>query len=205
MKIAGYYIGAVEALISLNVLVFLISFYNLPLFIKYFALFPATVAREPWTLVTSMFLHGGFDHILFNMISLFFFGLYLGKIIGEKELLKVYFAGGIFGGILFAASSLFLGIGNPFTPAIGASGAIFALGGALAVLRPRMMVYVLPLPVPVPLWLSVFGLMLILSFLPGIAWQGHLGGLIVGALYGYFYRKKEPLAGHLYGMYDRGY
>ena len=167
MKIAGYYIGAVEALISLNVIIFLISYYNFPLFIRDFALFPATAASEPWTLVTSMFLHDGFDHILFNMISLFFFGLYLGKVIGEKELLKVYFVGGIFGGILFAASSLFLGIGDPFTPAIGASGAIFALGGALAVLRPNMMVYVLPLPVPVPLWVSVFGLMFILSFLPG--------------------------------------
>ncbi len=203
MKIFGYYVGAVEALISLNVIVFMVSFFDFTLFIKDYALFPATVAKEPWTLVTSMFLHAGFDHILFNMISLFFYGLYLGKIIGEKELLKVYFAGGIFGGILFAASALFLGLGDPRTPAIGASGAIFALGGALAVLRPNMTVYILPLPVAMPLWVSVFGFMVLLSFLPGIAWQGHLGGLLVGALYGLWYKKKEPLTGQLYGMYAR--
>jgi membrane associated rhomboid family serine protease len=204
MKIFGYYVGVVEALISLNVIIFLISLANFDWFIRNFALFPATVAREPWTLVTSMFLHGGFDHIVFNMFSLFFFGIYLNQIIGEKELLKVYFAGGIFGGILFTVSALFFGIpGNPYVSAIGASGAIFALGAALAILRPKMMVFILPIPVPLPLWMSVFGFMLILSFWPGIAWQGHIGGLIVGALYGRWYKKKEPLTGHLYGMYDR--
>ena len=204
MKIFGYYVGPVEALISLNVIIFLISLANFDWFIRNFALYPATVAKEPWTLVTSMFLHGGFDHIVFNMFSLFFFGIYLNQIIGEKELLKVYFAGGIFGGILFSFSALFLGIpSSPYASAIGASGAIFALGGALAVLRPKMMVFILPIPVPMPLWMSVFGFMLLLSFFPGIAWQGHIGGLIVGALYGRWYKKKEPLTGHLYGMYDR--
>ncbi|MFZ2455561.1 MAG: rhomboid family intramembrane serine protease [Candidatus Altiarchaeia archaeon] len=204
MKIFGYYVGAVEALMAANVIIFMVSLANFNWFIENYALFPATVAREPWTLVTSMFLHGGFDHIIFNMFSLFFFGIYLGQIIGEKELLKVYFAGGIFGGILFTFSALFLGMpGSPYASAIGASGAIFALGGALAVLRPKMMVFILPIPVPMPLWMSVFGFMLLLSFLPGIAWQGHVGGLIVGALYGRWYKKKEPLTGHLYGMYDR--
>lgn len=203
MKIFGYYVGAVEALISLNVIVFMISLFNYALFIRDYALFPATVANEPWTLVTSMFLHAGFEHIFFNMLSLFFYGIYLGKIIGEKDLLKLYFTGGISGGILFAASALFLGIGDPNSPAIGASGAIFALGGALAVLRPNMTVYIVPVPVPLPLWMSVFGFMVLLSFMPGIAWQDHIGGLIVGALYGLWYKKKEPLTGHLYGMYGR--
>jgi membrane associated rhomboid family serine protease len=204
MKFFGYYVGVVESLMALNVVLFMVSLANFDWFINNFALFPASVAREPWRLITSMFLHGDLYHLIFNMFSLFFFGIYLGQITGEKELLKVYFAGGIFGGILFALSALFLGMpGNPNTSAIGASGAIFALGGALAVLRPKMMVFIMPLPVPIPLWLSVFGFMLIFSFMPGIAWQGHVGGLIVGALYGSWYKKKEPLTGHLYGMYDR--
>jgi membrane associated rhomboid family serine protease len=197
MKIFGYYIGAVEALMAINVIVFMVSLANSEWFILNYALSPASVAREPWRLVTSMFLHGGLYHLVFNMFSLFFFGQYLGQIIGEKDLLKVYFAGGIFGGVLFVALS------SPDTFAIGASGAIFALGGALAVLRPNIMVLTLPIPVPMPLWMSVFGFMLVLSFFPGIAWQGHVGGLIVGAVYGRWYKKKEPLTGHLYGMYDR--
>lgn len=204
MKLFGYQIGAVEALIGLNVIAFLASLANYDWFIKAFALYPAAVAREPWRLITSMFLHGGYDHIIFNMFSLFFFGIYLSQIIGEKDLLKLYFTGGIVGGILFCASALFLRIpASPYASAIGASGAIFALGGALAVMRPKMMVFILPIPFPMPLWMSVFGFMLILSFLPGIAWQGHVGGLIVGALYGRWRKSREPFTGHLYGMYDR--
>src|SRR4030042_524415 len=56
-------------------------------------------------------------------------------------------------------------------------GAIFALGGTLTVLTPRLRVYVFPIPAPIPLWAAVLGVFVIMSFVPGIAWQGHLGGL----------------------------
>jgi len=204
MKILGYRIGAVEALICINVAIFLVSLTNYNWFLTSFALSPAHVAKEPWRLVTSMFLHNDFYHLFFNMISLFFFGLYLVQIIGEKEFLELYFIGGIFGGLLFTASAYLYG--NPTTlyrSAIGASGAIFAVAGALAIMRPNMMVFLLPIPFPMPLWMSVFGFMVLFSFWPGIAVEGHIGGLIVGAVYGMRRRKKEPLTGHLYGMYGR--
>jgi membrane associated rhomboid family serine protease len=190
MKFFGQYIGAIEALISLNVIVFLLANLMPDWAIFNLALMPALVMKEPWTLLTSMFLHLDFYHLVLNMVSLYFFGIYLGQIIGEKNLLLVYFTGGIAGGLLFAATSLFLDIPDPRTVALGASGAIFALGGALAILRPNIQVFMFPIPFPMPLYIAVFGFMVVMSFLPGIAWQGHFGGLIIGALYGFFRRKK---------------
>jgi membrane associated rhomboid family serine protease len=190
MKLFGQYIGAIEALITINVLIFLVANLMPEWAIYNLALMPALVMKEPWTLLTSMFLHLDFYHLVLNMVSLYFFGIYLGQIIGEKNLLLVYFTGGIAGGLLFAATSLFLGIPNDRTAALGASGAIFAIGGALAILRPNIQVFMFPIPFPMPLYIAVFGFMVVMSFLPGIAWQGHFGGLIIGALFGLLHRKK---------------
>ncbi|MBM4433010.1 MAG: rhomboid family intramembrane serine protease, partial [Chloroflexi bacterium] len=86
---------------------------------------------------------------------------------------------------------LYLLLGSPFIPAVGASGAIFALGGALAMMRPRLPVLVFPIPAPIPLWIAVIGSFVILTFIPSVAWQAHLGGLIVGLAAGYFFRRRE--------------
>lgn len=198
MRILGSDIGAVEALIFINIAVFFLMFFTGPDFIENYALSQSTYMRKPWTLITSMFIHGSFNHILFNMFSLYFFGLYLGSLIGEKKLLQIYFLGGIVGGLFFVYAS------DPRTYAVGASGAIFALGAALAILRPNMMVFAFPIPIPMPLWMVVFGLMVIMSFIvPNTAWQGHLGGLFVGAIAGYLHKRRQPFSGHLYGMYGR--
>ena len=75
--------------------------------------------------------------------------------------------------------------------AVGASGAVFAVGGALAVMRPKLKVFIFPIPLPLNLWIAVIGGLVILSFLPYVAWQAHLGGLIVGLIAGYIFRRKE--------------
>lgn len=201
MKIFGQYFDVVETLIALNVLLFFISLFAPNFTISNFGLIPSLVLERPWTLITSMFLHDPFffPHIFANMFTLFFFGMYLERLIGEKKFLEVYFLGGIFGGILFVLLS------QPYSIAIGASGAIFAIGGTLAVLRPNLQVIVFPLPTPMPLWIAIILGFLFLSFIPGVAWEGHLGGLILGLMYGYHLRKKEPLHGHLYGSYDNVY
>jgi membrane associated rhomboid family serine protease len=119
------------------------------------------------------------------MLTLYFFGTYLYRLIGQGRFLFVYFGGGILGSILFIL------LAPPFSIAVGASGAIFALAGALVVMRPKLPVLIFPIPVPIPLWLAVIGGFLILSFLPYIAWQAHLGGLVLGLIAGYFFRKRE--------------
>ena len=82
-------------------------------------------------------------------------------------------------------------LGSPFALVVGASGAVFALGGTLAVLTPKLRVIVFPIPVPMPLWVAVIGGFVVMSFFPNVAWQGHLGGLVFGLIAGYFFRRRE--------------
>ena len=119
------------------------------------------------------------------MLALFFFGGYFSRLVGNKWFLVVYLVGGICGNILY------LLLGNPYSIAVGASGAIFALGGALAVMRPNLRVIVFPIFVPIPLWIAVIGGFVLLSFLSSIAWEAHLGGLLVGLAAGYVFRRRE--------------
>jgi membrane associated rhomboid family serine protease len=149
-----------------------------------FGLQPATFLNQPWTIITSMFTHASLWHILVNMLALYFYGSFLSRLIGTKKFLIIYFGGGILGNLFF------LLLAPQFVVGIGASGAIFALGGALAVLTPNLRVFIFPIPVAMPLWIAVIGGFLILSFIPGIAWQAHLGGMIFGLIAGYFFRKR---------------
>jgi membrane associated rhomboid family serine protease len=149
-----------------------------------FALTPSLFLKQPWTIFTSMFLHAGWWHIFGNMFTLYFFGSFLARLIGERRLLYVYFIGGLMGSVLYIL------LGSPNIPAVGASGAIFALAGALTILAPRLKVFIFPLPVPIPLWVAVIGGFLLLSFMPMVAWQAHLGGLLVGLAAGLFFRRK---------------
>ncbi len=137
-----------------------------------------------WTIITSLFAHGSIVHILSNMLVLYFFGTFLVSIIGERWLLLVYFLGGIAGNLLFWWLV-------PGGEALGASGAIFALGGALLVLRPNQPTMMLFIPVTIPLWISVIVGFLLTFGSAGIAWQAHLGGLVVGAISGFFFRSQE--------------
>ena len=182
----GFSLSPVLILIIVNFLLFIVTLI-VPEMLSLFGLRAVGFLLQPWTIVTSMFLHAGFGHIFVNMFTLYFFGSYLSRLVGEGRFLIVYFGGGILGNILM----LLLAPVFPFFIAIGASGAVFALGGVLAVMRPRLKVLVFPLPVPIPLWIAVIGGFVILSFLPLVAWQAHLGGLVFGLILGYIFRKRE--------------
>ncbi|MBA7610903.1 Rhomboid protease GlpG [subsurface metagenome] len=177
-------------LIVSNLLMFVVTIIihrTNPNFIYYnFGLSQATFLERPWTLVTSMFLHAGVWHILANMVTLYFFGSYLNRLLGTGKFLIVYFAGGILGGIIYLILPP-----SPITIAIGASGAIFALGGVLAVMRPKLRVIVFPIPAPLPLWIAIIGIFVVFSFLPNVAWQAHAGGLALGLVVGYIFRRRE--------------
>ncbi|AKG52784.1 rhomboid family serine protease [Dehalogenimonas sp. WBC-2] len=160
-------------LIGVNVLVYILTLGSSTL-IYQLGLSPATFTREPWTAVTSMFVHGSFSHVLFNMLALYFFGSYMVQLVGERTMLAIYFIGGIVGSLFFWL------LGPSYAIAVGASGAIFALGGALAVLKPMTRVIIFPIPIPMPLWIAVIGGGLLISLVPGVAWEAHLGGLITG-------------------------
>ena len=155
--------------------------------ISFLGLTPVLLWHQPWTMITSMFVHGGFTHIIFNMISLYFLGSFLIRLVGEGNFLKVYLLGGIAGNIFY----ILLGPQN--IPGVGASGAIFALGGALAIMAPKLPVLVFPIPVPMPLWAAMTLFLVISFFVRGIAWQAHLGGFLLGLLAGYLFKRRRRI------------
>ena len=171
-------------LIALNVLIFIITLLRPEAVISRLGLTPALLSQQPWTIITAIFVHGGFGHILFNMISLYFLGSFFLRAAGERSFLVVFFLGGLAGNFLY-----FL-LGPRFTPGIGASGGIFALGGALAVMVPRVPVFIFFIPVPIPLWVAIL-IFFLLSFLPNIAWQAHLGGLLLGLVAGLIIKRRR--------------
>lgn len=154
----------------------------------YLAFIPYYLAERPWTLFSSIFLHSGFIHFFFNMIALFFFGRTLKAFVGENRFLIVYFVGGIAGNLAFWALNY-----DGLTIVIGASGAIYAIAGALVIMVPKMKILFWGI-IPMPLWVFALVFLVILS-LPqfaatNVAWQAHFGGLIVGFIAGFFLRRR---------------
>ena len=161
--------------------------------ISLFGFAPADITRQPlhpWTLVTSIFVHApfpNFTHILFNMLILYFFGGFLTNLLGSRVFLIVFVAGGIAGNLFFMLLA-----SSPLSTVVGASGAIFAVEGTLVVLRPKLPVFVFPIPAPIPLWAAVIGGFLLTFYASAdIAWQAHLGGLVLGLVVGFFFRLRE--------------
>lgn len=171
------------ALIAINFLIYIATMIR-PEAIGLLGIRQSTFLDYPWTILSAMFTHGGLTHILFNMLALYFLGTWVLGLLGEVKFLLIYFIGGL------AGNALYLWLGNHFIPAVGASGAVFALVGTLVVMRPKLKVIIFPIPIPMDLWIAVL-LMALVSFAPRISWQGHLGGLIVGLAAGFYFRMKE--------------
>lgn len=153
-------------------------------------LIPQRIFDDPlnsWTMITNMFLHAGFWHFFTNMLTLFFFGNYLIRLIGNRYFFIIYFLAGLLGNVFY------LWLGEPISLAIGASGAVFGIAGALTMLRPKLKVFIFPIPVPIPLWIAVLGVGVFLSFSSGVAWEAHLGGLLLGLGAGYLFRRQPRL------------
>lgn len=195
-------------LISINIVFFIVAFtfmfYFEPTQVLYWtALQPnAFFSGAVWQLITSMFMHGNFTHLFVNMLSLFFIGTFIERLIGRKRFLWLYLLSGIVAGLFFVSLAFFFGgsdlgmrlFGSPEVFAVGASGAIFALGGLLAILTPKLRVYVF-FVIPMSMWMAMIFLLVVLwgvslsSGLP-IGNTAHLGGLLVGVVYALYLKKK---------------
>jgi membrane associated rhomboid family serine protease len=114
-------------------------------------------------LLTSMFIHANFSHLFFNMISLFFLGTLVERLIGRKRFLWSYLIFGIFAGLFFAVLSGLFGygigakiFGDPTIMGVGASGAIFGLVGILTIMIPKSKVYLVAGPLIAIVFQAVF-------------------------------------------------
>ncbi|MFG2963512.1 MULTISPECIES: rhomboid family intramembrane serine protease [unclassified Streptomyces] len=130
------------------------------------------VDGEWYRMVTSMFAHQEIWHIGFNMMSLWWLGGPLEAALGRVRYLTLYFVSGL------AGSALTYLLVSPTSASLGASGAIFGLFGATAVLVRRLRYDMRPV-------IALLVINLIFSFSGGIAWQAHIGGLVAGVITGY--------------------
>ncbi|MEM3363983.1 MAG: rhomboid family intramembrane serine protease [Candidatus Micrarchaeia archaeon] len=166
----------------------------IPGFTEMFIFDPAVALTQPWRFFTSIFLHADLTHIFFNMLALFMFGPILESRIGTDKFIMVFFAGGIIGSLLYYIT-IAIGIAPPI-PALGASGAIYAILGALAVLTPDLVVYLWFIPMRMS---SAAIVWVILEFLgtfnpySGVASAAHLGGLVFGWAYAKMFEKGSVL------------
>jgi membrane associated rhomboid family serine protease len=165
-------------LIAANVVVFILTSVA-PGLKQQFALVPAEILQQPWTLVTYMFLHADAFHILFNMLGLFFFGPRLELEMGGRDFLLLYFISGMSGALLSYIT--------PHVPIIGASGAVFGIFLAFARFWPREQIYIWGI-IPVEARTLVI-IMTAMSVWGGFSGGGntahwaHLGGFVGGFLY----------------------
>tara|TARA_R110000796_G_scaffold252631_1_gene389237 strand:+ start:123109 stop:123972 length:864 start_codon:yes stop_codon:yes gene_type:complete len=188
-----------EKIIAINVAIFilvrLISAlfgYNTVAFISWFEL-PKdffTFIKQPWSIVTYSFLHGGFGHIFWNMLMLFFTGKIFMNLYGERKFINVYFLGVIFGGLIFLVSyNIFPALILSNSSLIGASAGVTAVLIFVCTYTPNQEVRVLFFNVK--LW--YVGAFFVLVDLIQIGGGENIGGRLAhlgGAFIGYYYARK---------------
>ena len=174
----------VKNLLIINGLVFLLQISteksSFAEYIAYGQLLPLNSGYfRVWQPITYMFMHGGFSHIIFNMITLWMFGRILENFWGSKRFLQFY----LICGIVAAAAHLLTSDGA----AVGASGAIMGLMAAFAYLFPNTELYLFFVPIPIKakyvipglMALDVFGVIYPTSS-DNVAHWAHLGGALAG-------------------------
>lgn len=138
-----------------------------------------------WQLVTYLFLHGGVMHLLFNMLTLWMFGVTLERDWGTRRFLKYYFLCGIGAGFCDVAVNALLGNWN--TSTIGASGAIYGVLLAFGVLYPESTIlFLFIFPIQAKYFVMIYGALALLGAMnvnSGVSNVAHLGGMFFGLLY----------------------
>ena len=180
---------------------------------------------QAWQLVTYMFLHSGFTHILFNMFALWMFGVVIENVWGPKKFLFYYISCGVGAGIMQEIAQFFsfyftisaqdptVGFGELFAighqlstqlngwTTIGASGAVYAILLAFGMIFPNERIFIFPLPIPIKAkWFVMFYVAIELfsamsSSGDNVAHMAHLGGMLFGYLM-IRYWNNHPTAGY---------
>ncbi len=241
----GRITDTVKVLLIINILFFVGTMAIGDRAFELFALwFPKNDHFHFWQLVTHMFMHAGFAHILFNMFALYVFGSLLEQSLGQNRFLFLYFSAGLGAAglqILFSyynfdhAYQTFLDAGvNPgdidhmireaasgsyhryinvpedtarqlmnayYTPMVGASGAIFGVMTAFAIIYPNLPLYLMFIPVPIKAKYLIGGYFLITLFsaVTGTSFMGpsntaywaHIGGAVIGAITMWYWKKNQ--------------
>lgn len=146
---------------------------------------------KPWTLLSYCFTHYSFWHLLFNMLTLFWFGTLVQEFIGSRKLMNIYIIGGVFSGLIYIAIynllSLTPQVNNINSTVLGASAAVCAVMFAAVTLLPEYEFYFFGLFLIKIKYIAWF--FLLLSFIVPSSGISHLGGALAGYSYIYLLRK----------------
>ena len=155
-------------------------------FLEWFSFSPDRfVAGWVWTPFTYLFVHGGLQHLFFNMLLLFFFGPEVERLLGTRQFLRFYFLCGAAGVMLNLLSAYLFGV---HISVIGASGAIMGVVVAFVAVDPDRQVFLFPLPFPITaramvIIFIVIDLLTVAGGGRGTSVATHLGGMGVAFLY----------------------
>ena len=174
---------ATLALICVNIIISIYAFYVDRTFINQFA-FQVQAVRDQkqyYRILTSSFLHANLAHLLLNMMTLFFFGPEVERLLGKSGFLVVYFGAIIASGLV----SLRVNRNNPAYASIGASDAVSGVVLSFCCFHPFQPLYIMFIPIPIPAILYGVLFMAISAQLMErtnrvIAHEGHLGGALAG-------------------------
>ena len=177
----------VQRLLIANVLMYFVQ-QTVPGLTQALAFVPIAILARPWTMVTYMFLHGSFSHILFNMIALYFFGSRVEMRLGPERFFALYFVGGISGALMSFAF-------EPYAPVIGASAGVFGVMLAFARFWPRDQIFIWGI-IPIEArWLVAISTAMALfggfSGGGGVAHFAHLGGFVGAFFYLLFLERRH--------------
>lgn len=191
LSFPGFPPGVKWLLIS-NVAIFIFGFFAgstaIGSYLSFLALVPKAVVDffMFWQLATYMFLHGGFGHILWNMLALWMFGADIERAWGTRRFLKFYFFCGIGAGVCVVIANY--AFGDPATSTIGSSGAIFGILLAYAMMYPnRTILWGFLIPIKVKWFVLIIGVISFMSAFrsvnSGVSEFAHLGGLLFAYIY----------------------
>ena len=202
-KLIYWNLGLFLAVQIVRIVLFLSNARELfPGFLNYLAV-PANLevlARRPWTLISYMFLHVDFIHILFNLLWLYWFGTVFIQELGLKKLLSTYLLGGLAGGILYViAYNLFpvFDAVRDQSIALGASASVMAVVVASATYQPDRRMHLILIG-PVKIVYIALGMFILTSMVDFSVNTGgkiaHIGGALMGFLFAYYYRKGRDIS-----------
>jgi membrane associated rhomboid family serine protease len=185
----------VRYLVFANIGVFLLQQVSADALFTHFALWPlgrhyvtflGRVGFEPWQLVTSAFLHGGFSHIALNMFALWSFGMMVERAVGSRRFAWLY-AASVLTASLVQLTVVTATLDHGAVPTVGASGGVFGVLLAFAFLFPHSRVMLIFPPIPMKAWMLVAGYAVIeltsgvFGSASGVAHFAHLGGMLGAA------------------------
>jgi len=171
--------------ISIGVLVICVAVFLLNNISAELALWPFYSGYfQPWQLITYAFLHGGFNHLFFNMFAVWMFGFPIEKMWGSKKYAEYFFICVLGAGLI---QLLVQYISGNVYPTIGASGAVFGLLLAYGVTWPnnKLILIFFPVPIKAKWFVLIYGVAELIfgvtGVMPQVAHYAHLGGLLFGA------------------------